>query len=330
MKLATLDNGSRDGALIVVSKDLTRACRADHIAATLQSALDNWSLCLPALKQLAADLEAHSVAAAFDFDASKVMAPLPRAYQWIDGSVYRNHFRLMQAAFDASTTVRFTEHDPLVYQGGSDGFLGARSDIELPDEEDGIDFEAEIAVVVDDVPMGTDPQQALELIRLVVLVNDVSLRNLIPAELNKGFGFFVAKPASAFSPVAVTPDELGEHWHGGLLHLPIHVEWNGKEVGRPDAGEGAAFTFPQLIAHAASRRDLCAGTIIGLGTASNSDSATGAACIAEIRASERLAHGHVQSSYMRFGDRVSLEVRSPSGESVFGKIDQMVARRDKR
>lgn len=255
------------------------------------------------------------------------MAPLPRAYQWIDGSVYVNHFKMMHSAFTTAISVKFSESEPLVYQGGSDVFLGARDDIELPDASHGIDFEAEVAVIVDDVRMGTQAMEAANRIRLIVLVNDISLRNLIPHELGKGFGFFCAKPASSFSPVAVTPDELGSNWRDGLVHLPMHIEWNGKQVGCPNAGVGAGFNFPQLIEHAAKTRDLCAGTIIGLGTISNATPETGAACIAEMRAREKLTLGTPETTYMAFGDRVRIGMSGAHGEPLFGHIDQQVIQR---
>lgn len=324
MKLATLKDGTRDGRLIVVSRDLSRACPADAIAPTMQRALDDWERSAPALRGLFDALNRGAPAVSFPFDPRRVAAPLPRAYQWADGSIYRNHGELMKRAFDTENRIGFPVHEPLMYQGGSDDFAGPCDDIVVADESWGIDFEGEVAVVTADVGMQTSAEEAALRIRLVMLANDVSLRNLIMAELAKGFGFFQSKPASSFSPVAVTPEELGGHWRGGLVHLPLRLYWNGVEFGRPDAGVGASFNFPQLIAHAAKTRNLCAGTIVGSGTVSNDDPSAGSACIAERRAAERIARGAPETPFMRFGDRIRIEMLDRDGQSIFGAIDQKV------
>ena len=264
MKLASLREGGRDGTLVVVSRDLSRAVRATGIAATLQQALDGWDSVEPMLRQLSDALEAGTADGAFDLDMGTLASPLPRAYQWADGSAYVNHVELVRKARGAEVPPSFYE-DPLMYQGGSDTFLGPREDIRLADEAWGIDFESEIAVITGDVPMGCSPEAAAGQIRLLMLVNDVSLRGLIPGELAKGFGFFQSKPASAFSPVAVTPDELGPAWRDGKVHLPLRVELNDEPFGCPDAGQDMSFDFPQLIAHAARTRRLAAGTISASG-----------------------------------------------------------------
>ena len=324
MKLATLKNGTRDGKLVVVSRDLTRACAVDGIAATLQGALDDWSRTQPLLDQLSEQLNALRQRGDFIIDPRQAMAPLPRAYQWMDGSVYVNHIRLMQKAFAGDSKIVFNSQEPLVYQGGSDVMLGPTEDIEAVDEDAGIDFEGEVAVITDDVRMGTDATEAANKIRLVMLVNDVSLRNLILHELGKGFGFYQAKPATAFAPVAVTPDELGSDWRDGLLHLPLVLHWNDQLFGQPNAGDGAGFNFADLIAHAAKTRHLCAGSIIGLGTVSSAAPGAGSACIAEHRAMQRLAGQENLTPYMRFGDRIRMDMTDRHGRSVFGAIDQRV------
>ena len=326
MKLATLKDGTRDGRLIVVSRDLSIACEARSIAATLQRALDDWAGTAPALGELYARLNRGSVEEAFPFDSRRVMAPLPRAYQWADGSTYRHHAELMERAFDSENKIDFTIQEPKIYQGGSDDLIGCCDDIVAVDEAWGIDFEGEVAVITGDVRLQSQPPETESSIRLVMLANDVSLRNLIPAELAKRFGFYQSKPATSFSPVAVTPDELGGAWRDGLVHLPLRVDWNGVEFGRPNAGVGVTHNFFQLILHAAKTRNLCAGTIIGGGTVSNSDPSVGSACIAERRAQERIAHGTPKTPYMKCGDRVRIEMLDASGKSVFGAIDQTVVR----
>jgi fumarylacetoacetate (FAA) hydrolase len=324
MKLASL-KGGRDGRLAIVSRDLTRAVEAKAAAPTLQAALDNWQEIEPELRSLARLLEENHLRDVFPFDPTQVAAPLPRAYQWADGSAYVNHVELVRKARGAEMPPSFWT-DPLMYQGGSDAMLGPTDDIELADEAWGIDFESEVAVVTDDVPMGISPQAAARHIKLVMLVNDVSLRNLIPAELGKGFGFFHGKPSTAFSPVAVTPDELGDAWDGAKLHLPLRSTLNGKLFGAPDAGVDMTFDFPTLIAHAAKMRRLSAGTIVGSGTVSNLDRSKGSACIAERRMLETIEHGKPSTPFMKFGDRIRIEMLDASGRSIFGAIDQKVVR----
>ncbi|MGH8518292.1 MAG: fumarylacetoacetate hydrolase family protein [Panacagrimonas sp.] len=333
MKLASRRAG-RDGELLVVTRDLTRAASARSITPTLQAALDDWANAAPALEALHQDIESNrSMPGSFDFDPAACAAPLPRAYQWADGSAYVNHVELVRRARGAEMPESFWR-DPLMYQGGSDGFLGPREDI-VGDARWGIDFEAEVAVVTDDVPMGCPPADALSHVRLLMLVNDVSLRALIPGELAKGFGFFQSKPASAFSPVAVTPDELGAHWRDGALHLPLLSFLNERAFGRPEAGEDMTFDFGRLVAHAARTRRLCAGTIVGSGTVSNrqatehgsaiADGGRGYSCIAELRTIETLRDGQPCTGFMRDGDRIRIEMLdSRNGRSIFGAIDQRV------
>jgi fumarylacetoacetate (FAA) hydrolase len=323
MKLATLKDGTRDGQLIVVSRDLRSAAIADAIAPTLQRALDDWRFYAPQLADLYDELNYGRARNTFSFDARSCMAPLPRAYQWADGSSYVNHVELVRRARGAEVPAEFWT-DPLMYQGGSDDFIGPCDDIVCASEAFGIDFEAEVAVVTGDVPMGASPDEALRAVRLVTLVNDVSLRNLIPAELAKGFGFFQSKPASAFAPVMVTPDELGEHWREGRVHLPLIVHWNNKKVGQPDAGTDMVFHFGQLIAHAAKTRNLRAGAIVGSGTVSNKDAKRGYCCIAEKRCLEMIEHGKASTEFMKFGDSVKIEMFDEAGKSIFGAIDQAV------
>jgi fumarylacetoacetate (FAA) hydrolase len=324
MKLASLRDGSRDGQLIVVSRDLSLAHHASHIASRLQQALDDWNFIGPQLNDLYQTLTEGRARHAFPFDPAQCMAPLPRAYQWADGSAYVNHVELVRKARGADMPETFWT-DPLMYQGGSDDLLGPHDDIVCADEAWGIDFEGEVAVVTDDVPMGTTAASAGQHIRLLLLVNDVSLRNLIPAELAKGFGFFQSKPATAFSPVAVTPDELGTAWDGHKVQLPLIVHWNGKRVGQAHAGTDMVFNFPQLIAHVAKTRNLKAGSIIGSGTVSNKDTSRGYSCIAEQRALEMIAEGKPVTPFMKYGDRVKIEMFDATGQSVFGAIDQTVA-----
>ena len=334
MKLATLRTGGRDGALVLVSTDLTRAVTATGIASTLQAALDTWAETAPKLRALAADLEAGRAEGAFVFDSAACLSPLPRAYQWCDGSAYVNHVELVRKARGAAMPESFWT-DPLMYQGGSDSFLAPTEPIRMASESFGIDFEGEVAVVTDDVPMGADLATAARAIRLVMLVNDVSLRNLIPNELAKGFGFFQSKPSSAFSPVAVTPDALGAAWDGGKLHLPLLVALNGQPFGKANAGVDMTFDFPTLIAHAAKTRPLAAGSIIGSGTVSNkdagggpgrpvSDGGLGYSGLAEVRMVETLLHGGARTPFLRFGDRVRIEMLDAAGQSIFGVIDQTV------
>ena len=334
MKLATLKSGSRDGELIVVSTDLARYSPAGSIAATLQEALDNWARVSPELAGLSEKLNLSMIEGE-PFSQDDVRSPLPRAYQWADGSAYVNHVELVRKARGAVLPDSFWT-DPLMYQGGSDSFLDPRSPILLESEDWGIDFEAEIAVILDDVPMGVTPEKAGDYIRLVMLVNDVSLRGLIPAELGKGFGFFHAKPSSAFSPVAVTSDELGAAWDGGKLNRALLSTLNGALFGKPEAGQDMTFTFPQLIAHAAKTRPLCAGTIIGSGTVSNKldggpgkpvgEGGAGYSCIAEIRMIETIDNGAPTTPFMKFGDSIRIEMNDADGNSIFGAIDQNLER----
>ena len=325
MKLATLRDGTRDGRLAVVSRDLAAAAWADGIAKTLQQALDDWSSTAPRLAGLAAALDDGSAQGVFAFDPKAALAPLPRGHHWVDGSAYVNHVELVRKARGAEMPESFWT-DPLVYQGGSDDFLGPAQDAPFASEDWGIDLEAEVAVVTDDVPMSTDALAARRHIKLVMLVNDWSLRNLIPGELAKGFGFYQSKPATAFSPVAVTPDELGEAWDGAKLHLPIIVHLNDRLLGRPNAGVDMTFDFGQLIAHATKTRRLGAGAIVGSGTISNCDRSLGSCCLAELRMLETLARGTPVTPFMKFGDRVRIEMLDPAGRSIFGAIDQRVVR----
>ena len=329
MKLATLKDGTRDGQLMVVSRDLKTAQLADGMARTLQRALDDWTFIAPQLEQLYQELNQGRARRSFDFEPANCMAPLPRAFQWADGSAYVNHVELVRKARGAELPPSFWE-DPLMYQGGSDDLLGPTDDIALFHEEWGIDFEAEVAVITDDVPMGVTPDQAHQRIRLLMLANDVSLRNLIPDELAKGFGFVQAKPATSFSPVAVTPDELGDAWKGGKVHLPLLSTWNDKLVGKPQAGVDMTFNFPQLIAHLAKSRNVRAGSIVGSGTVSNKDAKRGYSCIAEQRAREMIADGAPATPFMAFGDTIRIEMLNADGKSVFGAIAQAVKQAEAR
>jgi fumarylacetoacetate (FAA) hydrolase len=323
MKLATLNDGTRDGQLAVVSRDLKTAHIADGIAPTLQAALDDWTFIAPQLAELYQQLNAGRGHRSFDFDPAKCMAPLPRAYQWADGSAYVNHVELVRKARNADMPESFWE-DPLMYQGGSDDFIGPMDDIVVAHEAWGIDFEAEVAVITDDVPMGSTPDEAQLHIKLLMLVNDISLRNLIPPELAKGFGFLQSKPASSFSPVAVTPDELGDTWKDGKVHLPLRATWNGKLVGQPHAGVDMVFNFPQLVSHLCKTRNARAGSIVGSGTVSNKDASRGYSCIAEKRCLEMIADGEASTPFMQFGDTIRIEMLDAGGKSVFGAIDQTV------
>jgi fumarylacetoacetate (FAA) hydrolase len=323
MKLATLKDGTRDGQLAVVSRDLKSAQLADGIASSLQHALDDWDFIAPQLQVVYERLNTGRGINTFDFDVTRCMAPLPRAYQWADGSAYVNHVELVRKARNAEMPESFW-HDPLMYQGGSDDFIGPTDDIALLSEDWGIDFESEVAVITGDVPMGVKVQHAREYIRLFMLVNDVSLRNLIPGELAKGFGFFQSKPASSFSPVAVTPDELGDAWIDGKVNLPLRSTWNDQLVGQPNAGVDMVFSFPQLITHLCKTRQARAGTIIGSGTVSNKDSKKGYSCIAEKRALEMIANGSPITEFMKFGDKIRIEMLDKNGKSIFGAIEQSV------
>jgi fumarylacetoacetate (FAA) hydrolase len=327
MKLATLRGGGRDGALVVVSRDLSRATAVPEIAATLQQALDSWAGTASRLAERAAALETPRLRGSFPLHPEDLAAPLPRAFQWADGSAYVTHVELVRKARGAELPPSFWT-DPLMYQGGSDSFLGPRDDILVEDEAFGIDFEAEVAVITDDVPMGVSPVAARRHIKLLMLVNDVSLRNLIPAELAKGFGFFQSKPSSGFSPVAVTPDEMEEAWDGAKVHLPLRSFVNGELFGQPDAGVDMTFDFGELIAHAARTRPLGAGTIIGSGTVANRDPAVGSSCIAERRSRETIETGAPRTPFLRFGDVVRIEMLDRDSRSIFGAIEQTVRRYD--
>jgi len=324
MKLATYKDGSRDGQLVVVSRDLSTAHYASGIATRLQQVLDDWNFLSPQLEDLFLTLNHGKARHAFPFEPGRCMAPLPRAYQWADGSAFINHVELVRKARGAELPESFYT-DPLMYQGGSDDLLGPCDDIVCASEEFGIDFEAEVAVVTADVPMGTAADAALEGIRLLMLANDVSLRELIPAELAKGFGFFQSKPATAFSPVAVTPDELGGAWKGGRVHLSLESAWNGRRVGLCDAGAEMSFHFGQLIAHICKTRNVRAGSIVGSGTVSNKDWSRGYSCIAEKRAIETIESGAPKTAFMRYGDTIRIEMKGTDGQSVFGAIEQKVA-----
>ncbi|MEK6807051.1 MAG: fumarylacetoacetate hydrolase family protein [Pseudomonadota bacterium] len=334
MKLATLRDGTRDGKLALVNRELTRAVLVPQIARTLQAALDDWNHLAFGLEEVSRALNRGVLAGTFEFHARECLSPLPRAYQWADGSAYVNHVELVRKARGAELPESFWT-DPLMYQGGSDSFLAPTEAIRVASEDHGIDLEAEIAVITGDVAMGASPVEAGEAIRLLMLVNDVSLRNLIPAELAKGFGFFQSKPSSAFSPLAVTPDELGEGWKAGKVWGPLVSHINGKKFGAPDAAVDMTFNFPALIAHAAKTRPLCAGSIIGSGTVSNRgadggpgksivDGGVGYSCIAELRSVETLKHGKPRTSFLKFGDRVRIEMFDEHGLSIFGAIDQQV------
>jgi len=328
MKLASLKEGGRDGTLIVVDKDIKRAVRATGIAATLQKALDDWASAAPRLAELAERLRDDKAVGSFELDTRALAAPLPRAYQWADGSAYLSHVERVRQARNAPLPENFLT-DPLMYQGGSDDLRGPTDEILSPAEEFGIDFEAEVAVVTDDVPMGASPQQAAGAILLLMLVNDVSLRELVAPELARGFGFLQSKAATAFSPVAVTPDELGAAWDGARVSLPLLVHRNGRPVGKANAGADLAFDFPRLIAHLCRTRGIRAGSIVGSGTVSNRDPASGYSCIAEQRAVEVIGGGAPVTPYLSFGDTVRIEMFDAAGpehgQSIFGAIDQKVA-----
>jgi fumarylacetoacetate (FAA) hydrolase len=334
MKLASLRNGRRDGRLVVVSRDLTRCTDASYLVPTLQAALDDWRRIAPHLAALAESLE-HGAVPSERFHEHDALSPLPRAYQWADASSYRNHIELVNQARGRDLPATL-ETDPMIYQGGSDAFLAPREPIPLADDALGLDFEGEVAVIVDDVPMGADAATAREAIRLVLLVNDVSLRYLAATELAKGFGFFQAKPSSAFSPVAVTPDELGDAWDGARLHLPLAVDYNGRPFGRANAGVGMLFDFGDILAHAARTRPLAAGSIFGAGTVSNRGEdgpgrsvgagGVGYSCILEQRTVEKLSAGASATAFMKAGDTVRIEMRDARGHSIFGAIEQTVAR----
>ncbi|MCG2583184.1 fumarylacetoacetate hydrolase family protein [Massilia sp. TS11] len=334
MKLATLKSQQRDGTLVVVARDLSQCQAVPDIAPNLQYALDHWERVRPQLEEVYTALNHGAARHAQPFDEAACHSPLPRAYQWADGSAYINHVELVRKARGAEVPPSFYT-DPLMYQGGSDSFVGPRDPIAVLSEDWGVDLEAEVAIITGDVPMGASPEQAAQAIRLIMLVNDVSLRNLIPAELNKGFGFFQSKPASAFSPVCITPDELGAAWADSKVHLPLLVALNGQPFGKPNAGEDMTFSFAQLVAHAAKTRELGAGSIIGSGTVSNkqgslhgssiANGGVGYCCLAEVRMYETIEGGKPQTPFLHFGDRVRIEMHDAHGASIFGAIDQQVA-----
>lgn len=328
MKLATIPSGTRDGELVIVSTDLSKAVSAKAIAPNLLTAMENWSAVETRLRALAADLAAGRAAGTFAFDQAAALSPLPRSFQWIDGSCFKNHLFLMATATGRDPEIEMNSPFPLMYQGMSDDFYRPQGDIVLPREEDFIDFEAEVGVVLDEVPMGTTAAEAPRYVRLVLLINDVSCRAYVKREITVGFGWMNAKPSTAFSPVAVTPDELGDAWTG-KVELPIHVDWNGKRFGRPN-GREMSYTFYELIEHACRTRKLAAGTIFGSGTVSNANyKEVGSACIAERRSIEMIEHGEPKTGFMKFGDRVRIEMFDPSGASIFGAIDQTIAKYEK-
>lgn len=323
MKFATRKNGKRDGQPLLVSRDLSRAVDISTLTPSLREALENWPQLEPALQRLYTQLNAGQAAGAFDFATAELESPLPRTFQWADASVFLNHAELVRKARNADMP-ELLYREPMLYQGASDSFIGPRDPILAGSADWGIDLEGEIAIVTDDVPMGVGEQEAGRHIRLIMLVNDVSLRNLMPSELSKGFGFFVSKPSTAFSPVAVTPDELGAAWDGGKVHLPLLCHVNGKLLGRPNAGVDCYFDFPRLIAHAAQTRELRAGAIIGTGTVSNRDASAGSACLQETRMLEKIDTGEIRTPHLQFGDRVRIEMLDAEGASIFGAIDQQV------
>ena len=324
MKLASLKNGHRDGILVVVDRKLTKCVKVPQIAGTLQQAIETWAATAPKLGAVYDDLNAGKLAGTEGFSPEHAESPLPRAYQFLDGSVYLSHMRKARKARGAEMPPNF-ETEPLMYQAVSDGFVGPVDDMPLPTDELGIDMEAEVAVILDDVPMGTTSANAGKHIKLAMLLNDYTLRSLTRTELPKGFGFLQAKPTSAFSPVAVTLDELPQ-WDGDKLNLNLISSVNGKRIGAPDAGKNMYFTYPQLVAHAARTRKLGAGTILGAGTVANEDESAGSSCIAELRANEEMEHGKASTPFLKFGDRVRIEILDESGETIFGAIDQKVVK----
>lgn len=323
MKLASIDNKTRDGQLVVVNKELTKAITVSEIAETMQAAIDNWEVTESKLLSVYESLNSNQLSNSFDFSSVRVLAPIPRAYHWADGSAYVTHVELVRKARNAELPTSFWT-DPLMYMGASDAFIGANDDIEIESEDWGIDFESEIAVITDDVPAGISAKDSLDHIKLITIINDVSLRNLIPNELSKQFGFYQSKPWTTFAPVVVTPNELGNSWKDGKLHLPLNSSLNGKLIGSPNAGVDMTFDFGQLIAHASKTRSLMAGTVIGSGTVANQGSPNGSSCLAEIRCLEIIKDGKASTPFMRFGDRIEVEMKDEQGETIFGKIDQVV------
>jgi fumarylacetoacetate (FAA) hydrolase len=323
MKLASIDNKTRDGQLVVVNKELTKAIKVPEIAETLQFAIDNWKETETRLQSVYNDLNSDKLPNTFSFSSVRVLAPIPRAYHWADGSAYVTHVELVRKARNSDLPESFWT-DPLMYMGASDAFIGANDDIEIENEDWGIDFESEVAVITDDVPAGTNSKDALKHIKLITIINDVSLRNLIPNELSKQFGFYQSKPWTTFAPVVVTPDELDDSWKNGKLHLPLHSTLNGKLIGSPNAGIDMTFDFGQLVAHASKTRSLMAGTVIGSGTVANQGSLNGSSCLAEVRCLEIIKDGKASTPFMSFGDRIEIEMNDKDGKSIFGKINQIV------
>jgi len=324
MKLASIDNKTRDGQLVVVNKELTKAVKVPEIAETMQTAIDNWVDAENKLQRVYENLNSNKLSNTFDFSSVRVLAPIPRAYHWADGSAYVTHVELVRKARNAELPESFWT-DPLMYMGASDAFIGANDDIEIEKEDWGIDFESEVVVITDDVPPGINAKDALNHIKLITIINDVSLRNLIPNELSKQFGFYQSKPWTTFAPVVVTPDELDDNWKNGKLHLPLESTLNSKLIGSPNAGIDMTFDFGQLISHAAKTRSLMAGTIIGSGTVANQGSPDGSSCLAEVRCLEIIKDGKASTPFMSFGDRIEVEMKNKKGESIFGKINQIVA-----
>ena len=325
MKVASLRTGGRDGTLIVVSNDLSRAVAVSNIAPTLQGALGDWANCAPRLQAVYEALQAETQAGTFPLATSELAAPLPRAYHWADGSAYLTHVERVRKARGAEVPASFGT-EPLMYMGASDAFIGPNDNVSLENEDWGIDLEAEIAVITDDVPAGVSVERAGERIKLITLINDVSLRNLVPVELAKQFGFYQSKPWTSFAPVAVTLDELGDAWDGQKVHLALHACVNNTEIGSPNAGIDMNFSFPQLIHHAAKSRALMAGTVIGSGTVSNAGNANGSCCLAEVRALETITDGKPATPFLKFGDTIQIEMFDKEGRSIFGRIDQTVVR----
>nr|WP_315176671.1 fumarylacetoacetate hydrolase family protein [uncultured Flavobacterium sp.] len=323
MKLASIDNSTRDGQLVVVNKELTKAVNVPEIAENMQFAIDNWKETESRLESVYNDLNSDKLPNAFSFSSVRVLAPIPRAYHWADGSAYVTHVELVRKARNSELPESFWT-DPLMYMGASDAFIGANDDIEIETEDWGIDFESEVAVITDDVPAGTNSEDALNHIKLITIINDVSLRNLIPNELSKQFGFYQSKPWTTFAPVVVTPDELDDSWKNGKLHLPLHSTLNGKLIGSPNAGIDMTFDFGQLVAHAAKTRSLMAGTVVGSGTVANQGSLNGSSCLAEVRCLEIIKDGKASTPFMSFGDRIEIEMKDKEGKSIFGKINQIV------
>ena len=328
MKLASINNGTRDGQLVVVSRDLAHAVAAGDQYPTMQSALDDWKTASDYLSSLYNELNEGKLGDTIDFASANLMAPLPRGFHWVDGSAYVTHVELVRKARNAELPERFWT-DPLVYMGASDAFISAHDDILVENTEWGVDFESEVAVITDDVPAGVSPEEALAHIKMITILNDITLRNLIPNELSKQFGFYQSKPWTAFAPVFATPDELGDAWKDGKVHLPIVSTLNGTQLGAPNAGIDMTFDFGRLISHAAKSRSLMAGTIVGSGTVANQGSPTGSSCLAEIRCLEIIADGKPSTPFMSYGDRVQIDMYDADGASIFGKIDQVIAEYNK-